>query len=138
MRLIFWQLNSLIKVLIEIISIWMKIIRSFGHFQNITNAGDGKLIIEFQGPWGTLVLKKLGGPSFFFFFFRVRFGISDIFYTSGIEMSQHVQGPFEWSNILWALTKFWGQLAWGRTLLQPLDKVDFKYGSGSATVNWHL
>ena len=29
----------------------------------------------------------------FKFFFRVRFGFSNIFYTSGIEMSQHFQGP---------------------------------------------
>ena len=32
------------------------------------------------------------GPQFFFF--RARFDFCNIFYTSGIEMSQHFQGPF--------------------------------------------
>ena len=45
----------------------------------------------------------LGGLYFFFFIFRARFDFSSIFYTWGIEMSQHCQGPF------WPLAlTFWG------------------------------
>ena len=48
--------------------------------------------------------------------------ITFIHQNSDIKMSQHYQGPF-WAlglNFLWALTKFWGQLAQGPALFQPV------------------
>ena len=49
-----------------------------------------KISPKFPGPLGSLVLKNHGPSNFF----RARFGISNIFYTSGIEVSYHFQGPF--------------------------------------------
>ena len=64
---------------------------------------------QFWGQFRPLVFTKPKGPQICF---RARFGFSNIFYRSHIKMSQFFQGPF-WRvgvNILWDLTKFWGQL----------------------------
>ena len=55
-----------------------------------------KISQKFKGPFGLLVLRNWG-PSFFF---RARFVFSDIFYPSGIEISQnYIKGHLgPWSN----------------------------------------
>ena len=72
-----------------------------------------KISQKLQGPFGPLVLKNWG-PFFFFFFF---FSGSDLVFLI-LFTHQVLNGPtFSWAiwaigrNILWALTKLWGQLA---------------------------
>ena len=81
-----------------------------------------KICQKFQGPFGPLASKKIEVLNFFFW---VRFGLSNILYTSDIEMNPHYQVPFgplvltSCGTSGWYLSKFWGQLAQGSTLFWP-------------------